>query len=77
MSEGILAGEPSPLPTDFECYRSMIEAYEENCFDQDEYSLRYFKAFVHECEAMTNFPEGASFINATLAKFEEVCKNLI
>ena len=77
MSEGILAGEPSPLPTDFDCYRSMIAAYEKNCFNHDEYSLRYFKAFVHQCEAMANFPEGAQLIETSLNKIEEVCKNII
>ena len=49
----------TPLPTDFECYRKLVDTYENSCEKMDEYSLKYMKYFVAECEGMKSVP-GAS-----------------
>jgi legumain len=46
----------TPLPTDFDCYRKLVDTYEENCEKMDDFSLKYMKAFVAECEGMKSFP---------------------
>ena len=43
-------GSTVPLPTNFDCYRSLIDQYSEKCEIMDDYSLKYMKAFVAECE---------------------------
>ena len=47
----------TPLPTDFECLRSMINMYETECEKLNDYSLKWVKAFVAECEGLKSFPE--------------------
>jgi legumain len=47
----------TPLPTDFDCYRTLIETFESQCEKIDDYTLKYMKAFVAECEGMKSFPE--------------------
>jgi hypothetical protein len=47
----------TPLPTEFDCYRKLVSAYEEKCMEVDDYTLKYFKAFVAECEGLKSFPE--------------------
>lgn len=42
----------TPLPTDFDCYRKLVETYEAQCEKMDDYSLKYMKAFVAECEGI-------------------------
>jgi legumain len=53
--EAMQAGT-TPLPTDFDCYRTLSDTYETFCEPMDDYSLKYMKAFVAECEGMTSFP---------------------
>lgn len=60
------------LPTDFECYRNLIAKYEEKCEKLDDYSLKYAKAFVAECEALKAFP---SAIDSTMHRLDKACKN--
>lgn len=60
----------TPLPTDFECYRNLIKSYEDKCMDVSEYSLKYFKAFVAECEALKAFP---SALDSTLHRLDKAC----
>jgi len=60
------------LPTDFECYRTLIESFEEKCEKLDDYSLKYAKAFVAECEAFKTYP---SAIDGTLHRLDKVCGN--
>lgn len=45
------------LPTDFECYRKFIQAYENLCEPISDYTLKYLKVFVAECEATMAYPE--------------------
>jgi len=62
----------TPLPTDFECYRKLINAYESSCEKMDDYSLKYMKAFVAECEGMKSLP-GAS--DESVKRIEAVCSS--
>jgi hypothetical protein len=39
-----------PLPTDFDCYRLLVATYEKQCMKIDDYSLKFFKVLVAECE---------------------------
>ena len=67
--EGIKRGDKF-LPTDFECYRKMIAQYEEKCEPISDYSLKYLKAFVAECEAIKAYPE---FQAKSLEKISKAC----
>jgi hypothetical protein len=72
--EGIKKGAKF-LPTDFECYRNLMTKFEEKCGEKlDDYSLKYAKAFVAECEALKAFP---SAIDATMHRLDKACKNPI
>lgn len=59
------------LPTDFDCYRRLMSAFEDKCEKLDDYSLKYAKAFVAECEALRSFP---SALDGTLHRLDKVCK---
>ena len=50
----------TPLPTDFECYRKLVDTYENSCEKMDEYSLKHMKYFVAECEGMKSVPEASA-----------------
>ena len=67
--EGIKKGDKY-LPTDFECYRKMIAQYENDCEPLSDYSLKYLKAFVAECEALKVYPE---FQAESLKKITAAC----
>jgi len=60
----------SPLPTDFDCYRRLIQTYQDECEAVSDYTLKYFKAFVAECEGMLSFP---SAIDGTIHRMKNVC----
>jgi legumain len=60
------------LPTDFECYRNLMSIFEEKCEKLDDYSLKYAKALVAECEALKAFPTA---IDLTMARIENACQN--
>jgi len=60
----------TPLPTDFECYRKLVDTYENSCEKMDEYSLKHMKYFVAECEGMKSV-EGASL--NTVEKIQNHC----
>lgn len=61
----------TPLPTDFDCYRSLISAYESSCERMDDYSLKYMKAFVAECEGIKSFPD---MVGQSVARIQEACQ---
>ena len=46
-----------PLPTDFACYRKLVNTYTEACGEADEYALKFFHYFVAECEGLKSAPE--------------------
>ena len=60
-----------PVPTDFDCYRTLIQTYEDECAPLTEYTMKYFKYFVAECEGMKSFP---SAIDGTIHRMKSVCK---
>jgi len=62
----------TPLPTDFDCYRRLIETYENECASLSEYTMKYFKYFVAECEGMKSFP---SAIDGTIHRMKNVCSS--
>jgi len=62
----------TPLPTEFECYRKLITAYEEKCMEVSDYTLKYFKAFVAECEGLKSFPEA---VDQSVERLAGVCQN--
>jgi hypothetical protein len=41
------------VPKDFECLRSMIATYEDNCGKFDDYSRKFIRYLVRECEKPT------------------------
>ena len=51
--------EEFPNPTNFDCLRTLMDTYEESCGRMDDYSLKYVKYLVKECESM---PETYSLI---------------
>ena len=38
------------VPKDFECLRSMVATYEDNCEKFDDYSRKFIRYLVRECE---------------------------
>merc|ERR1712086_307721 len=66
--EKVRAGETAQIQN-FDCYRSMIETFEEKCEKLDDYSLKYAKAFVQECETNTVM----NGLESSLAKIYSVC----
>ena len=44
-------------PTDYSCYRTLIDTYEASCGKFDDYSMKYMKIFAAECEGLKSFPE--------------------
>jgi len=61
----------TPLPTEFDCYRTLIETYEQHCETFDDYSMKYMKTFVSECEGLKSFPDAQQF---SVSKLEGYCK---
>jgi legumain len=59
-----------PLPTDFECYRTLIATYEAECGELSEYAMKHFGYFVAECEGMVSFP---SAIDGTIHRMKSTC----
>ena len=62
--------EEWPNPTKFECLRSLMSTYEEHCGSFDDYSLKYVKYLVRECEAL---PEIHSLI-PTFDRIKAMCQ---
>lgn len=62
----------TPLPTEFDCYRKLVETYEQECGELSEYAMKYFSYFVAECEGMKSFP---SAIDGTIHRMKNVCAN--
>ena len=60
----------TPLPTDFECYRNLIAAFETSCQKFDDYSMKYMSALVAECEGMKSFPEARE---KTIKRIQDKC----
>jgi legumain len=61
-----------PTPTDFECYRSLIDTYESSCGKFDDYSMKYMGVLAAECEGTKAVPEVRS---SSITKIQETCQN--
>jgi legumain len=62
-----------PQITDFDCYRTLIQTYEDECAPLTEYTMKYFKYFVAECEGMKSFPAA---IDGTIHRMKNVCNKV-
>jgi legumain len=60
----------TPLPTQFDCYRRLISTYQEVCESIDDYTLKYMKVFVAECEGLRSVP---SAIDSTIHRMKKAC----
>lgn len=60
-----------PNPTDFDCLRSLIDQYEDKCTKLEDYSLKWVKYFVAECEGMKSFPSARE---ESLKRIEKSCQ---
>jgi len=58
-----------PNPTKFDCLRSLMDPFEESCGKMDDYSLKYVKYFVKECESL---PEVFSLL-PSLERIKNAC----
>jgi len=47
----------TPNPTEFDCLRDLMDQYDNMCVKFDDYSLKWVKALVAECEGQKSFPE--------------------
>merc|ERR1712127_172513 len=61
----------TPVPTDYTCYRKLIDTYETECGKFDDYSMKYMSVLAAECEGMKSVPEN---ITKSIATITEVCK---
>ena len=48
----ILEATNFPLPRNFDCLKAMVDTYNTFCAKLDDYSLKYVKYFVKECEEL-------------------------
>ena len=58
------------IPSDYECYKELVEHFEGACFKFDDYSMKYMGSLVQQCEAMKVFPEAKQSVKDKMA---EVC----
>lgn len=59
-------------PSDFDCYRKLVDTYEESCGKADEYALKFFNYFVAECNGLKSAPEQ---ISTSIENIQTVCSN--
>ena len=69
MPVTVTNGEEFPNPTNFECLRTLMDTFEEHCGKFDDYSLKFVKYLVKECESM---PEIYSLL-PSIQKIKSVC----
>jgi hypothetical protein len=63
--------EEFPQPRKFECLRTLMESFEESCGRMDDYSLKYVKYFVKECESL---PDAFS-ISPSIKRIQNACQH--
>jgi len=59
------------LPSDFDCYRDLIYNFEKSCGEADTYTMKYFKVFAAQCQAIAHYPPAAQGFKTQMA---ESCK---
>lgn len=57
-------------PTDYECYRTLIDTYETQCAKFDDYSMKYMGVLAAECEGLKSVPEA---IEGSIGKIRNEC----
>ena len=55
-------------PSDFDCFRDLVDFYEQNCKPFEDYSLQYVKHLVHACET-----ESSSAILLAKTRIRQFC----
>jgi len=60
----------TPVPTDYKCYKSLIDTYENACGKFDDYSMKYMAIFAAECEGIKSVPE---YQAKSIAKIADTC----
>ena len=60
----------APLPTDYDCYRTLVDTYETHCGQFDDYSMKYMATLVAECEGIKSVPEA---IKGSIGRIQEQC----
>merc|ERR1712166_141258 len=68
--EAFKKGE-TPIPTDYECYRNLIDTYEVACGKFDDYSEKYTAVLAAECEGIKSAPELQA---KSVTKITNACK---
>lgn len=63
--------ETAYAPKDFDCLRMLVDTYEQECGRFDDYSLKYVKYLVNECETLPAI--GA--IEFSIDKLKKVCSH--
>jgi len=63
----------TPEPTNFDCYRKLVDTYETSCERMDDFSLKYMKYFVAECEGMKSIKNGS---DQSVEKIKAVCDTI-
>lgn len=61
-------GALSTVPTDFDCYRDLIENFEKSCGEADTYTMKYFKVFAAQCDVAAKYPPAAQGFKAEIAE---------
>jgi legumain len=61
---------PSLELDQYDCYRNLIDLYNENCGEADTYAMKYFGNFVHQCQAIKYY---AGAENDFKTKLADVC----
>jgi len=69
ISDSANGEEDTPLPRNFDCLRNMISLYEEHCEKFSDYSLKYVKYLVRDCE---KYPES---IDASMHRLKAACQH--
>jgi len=59
------------LPRNFDCLRALVNTYEANCEPLSDYSLKYVKFLVNECEALSV----KSAVDGIAHKIQRVCRS--
>lgn len=62
-----------PLPEtdeDHDCYKNLINIYEENCGASDTYTMKYYGNFLHQCQAIKYY---AAALDDYKVKMGQVC----
>jgi hypothetical protein len=64
-----LSDDTFPLPRNFECLKAMVKHTEEKCGRFSDYSLKYVKYLVKECESI---PAGA--VDGLMHRISRICQ---